>query len=123
MAESWRLRPRRRVRVRNRRSIRRSRTAGISKWITAGASIYRRQARIRDRLEWSTAAASGVLRASTWQHVAVVVKRGGINLSRVYVNGALAGKGDITAANLDNPKADLVIGRTPQGKQFRGKVA
>ncbi len=68
------------------------------------------------------ATGAGVLRANTWQHVAVVVKRGGINATRVYVNGALAGKGDVGAADLDNPKADLEIGRTPQGKQFRGKV-
>ena len=67
-------------------------------------------------------AGPAMLRASAWQHVAVVVKRGGLNLTHIYVNGVLAGKGDIAAANLDNPMADLVIGRTPQGKQFRGKV-
>jgi cytochrome c5 len=69
-------------------------------------------------------AASGpaVLKNNMWQHVAVVVRRGGINTTRIYVNGELAGKGDIAAADLDNPKADLVFGRTPQGKQFRGKL-
>ncbi len=64
----------------------------------------------------------GALRANAWQHVAIVVKHGGINQTRVYVNGALAGKGDIASAILDNPKADLEFGRTPQGKQFRGKL-
>jgi cytochrome c5 len=69
-----------------------------------------------------TTVAARALKANTWQHVAVVVKRGGINLTHIYVNGALAGKGDVAAVNLDNPKADLVFGRSPQGKQFRGKV-
>jgi hypothetical protein len=67
-------------------------------------------------------AAPGLLRANTWQHVAVVVKRGGVNTSSVYVNGVLTGRGDIGSADLDNPKADLEFGRTPQGKQFRGKL-
>jgi hypothetical protein len=70
----------------------------------------------------NTLSGSNMLRTNAWQHVAVVVKRGGTNLTRVYVNGTLAGKGDIGSADLDNPKADLVVGSTPQGKQFRGKV-
>ena len=69
-----------------------------------------------------TSSAPGILRTNMWQHVAVVVKRGGINATRIYVNGVLVGRGDIGSANLDNPKADLEFGRTPQGKQFRGKL-
>ncbi len=67
---------------------------------------------------------AGALRTNAWQHVVVSVRRsgGGLNAARIYVNGALAGKGDVAAADLDNPKADLVFGRTPQGKQFRGKL-
>ena len=67
-------------------------------------------------------AGPNALRANAWQHVAVVVHRGGIDNTKIYVNGDVAAKGDIAAVDLDNPKADLVFGRTPQGKQFRGML-
>src|SRR6185437_9836433 len=67
-------------------------------------------------------AGPNALRANTWQHVAIVVHRGGLDSTKIYVNGNLAAKGDIAAVNLDNSKADLVFGRTPQGKQFRGML-
>ncbi|HXE64582.1 MAG TPA: DUF1592 domain-containing protein [Bryobacteraceae bacterium] len=67
-------------------------------------------------------AGPNALRANTWQHVAIVVHRGGLNSTKIYVNGSLAAKGDVAPVNLDNPQADLVFGRTPQGKQFRGML-
>ena len=43
------------------------------------------------------------LRTGAWQHVAAVVRRGG-KQTRLYVNGYPVAKGDIAAADLDNPE-------------------
>lgn len=61
-----------------------------------------------------------VLRANTWQHVAVVVRRKGE--TRLFVNGFLVASGTIGAANLDNPKLDLHVGRVPDVQQFNGEI-
>jgi mono/diheme cytochrome c family protein len=68
------------------------------------------------------------VRPDGWYHVAVVVRRGkitegGKNLTRIFVNGIPSGNGGtIDAANLDNPKADLVIGRVSEGLPFQGEM-
>jgi len=63
----------------------------------------------------------GVIRANTWQHVAAVVRRGKKE-TRLYVNGYLVGEGEIGAANLDNPKMNLQLGRIPNAQSFRGEL-
>jgi mono/diheme cytochrome c family protein len=63
---------------------------------------------------------AGVLRAGEWQHVAAVVRRGGE--SALYVNGFLVGKGKVGAANLDNPRMNLYLGRIPNANQFQGEL-
>jgi mono/diheme cytochrome c family protein len=69
----------------------------------------------------SVSSPTGVIRANDWQHVAAVVRRGK-NETRLYVNGYLVAKGDIGPANLDNPKANLHIGRIPNAQSFRGDL-
>jgi len=69
----------------------------------------------------SVSSQPAALRANTWQHVAVVVKRGR-NATRIYLNGYQVGRGDINGANLDNPKAALHIGRLPGLPAFRGEI-
>ncbi len=73
------------------------------------------------------ASVRGAIKVNTWHHVAIVVHRaqtpwGITNTTRLYVNGYQVGKGDVGPADLDEPKADLVFGRTPNGKQFRGQL-
>ena len=63
----------------------------------------------------------GVIRLSTWQHVAAIVRRGK-NETRLYVNGYLVGKGAIGPANLDNPKVNLHLGRIPNTQPFHGEL-
>lgn len=63
----------------------------------------------------------GVVRSGAWQHVAVVVQRGK-NPSRIYINGFQVAQGEIGAANLDNVRLALQIGRTPGSPSFRGDV-
>ena len=63
----------------------------------------------------------GTIRANAWQHVAAVVRRGK-NETRLYVNGYPVAKGDIGAANLDNPKMNLHLGRIPDAQSFRGEL-
>ncbi|MBS1827033.1 MAG: DUF1592 domain-containing protein [Acidobacteria bacterium] len=72
----------------------------------------------------SVSSPPGVIRPNTWQHVAAVVRRGK-NETRLYVNGFLVAKGEIGAANLDNPRMNLHLGRipnTPVAQQFRGEI-
>ena len=64
----------------------------------------------------------GALKADAWQHVAAVVRRGGKNISRLYVNGYQVAKGDIGAANLDNAKLNLILGRVQDGQQYAGEI-
>ncbi len=63
----------------------------------------------------------GAIKAGEWQHVAAIVHRGQ-QLSKIYVNGYPVGKGEISAANLDNPKLDLQIGRLAEGLHYRGDI-
>ncbi len=62
----------------------------------------------------------GVIRAGAWQHVAAVVRRNGE--TRLYVNGYAVAKGEIGAANLDNPEIDLHVGSVPDGPRFQGEL-
>lgn len=63
---------------------------------------------------------NGAVRINTWQHVAVVVRRGKETL--LYVNGYKVGQGTIGSANLDNPKMDLVIGHIGTAQPFQGEL-
>lgn len=63
----------------------------------------------------------GVIRNRSWQHVAAVIRRGD-NQARLYVNGYQVAKGTVGPADLDNPSLDLVLGRVPEGPQFRGEL-
>ncbi|HUG82255.1 MAG TPA: DUF1592 domain-containing protein [Bryobacterales bacterium] len=62
----------------------------------------------------------GVIRADAWQHVAAVVKRKGE--TRLYVNGYPVAKGEIGAANLDNPEVNLQLGSIPDAQKFLGEL-
>lgn len=62
----------------------------------------------------------GMIRGYAWQHVSAVVRRG--QETKLYVSGYAVAKGEIDAANLDNPKLDLHIGRTPNAQQFHGEI-
>ena len=63
---------------------------------------------------------AGTIRANAWQHVAAVVRRG--KETRLYVNGYPVAKGEIGSENLDNPKANLILGRIAETQQFRGDL-
>ena len=62
------------------------------------------------------------IRAGTWQHVAVVVRRGR-NDTRLYVNGSLAGEAATGSAQFDDTKADLRIGHMAGDDVFQGDFA
>lgn len=64
----------------------------------------------------SVASQGGTLKAKTWQQVSVVIRRAKKE-AVLYVNGYPVGRGEIDNANLDNPKANLII-----GDQFRGDL-
>ena len=64
----------------------------------------------------------GAIRADAWQHVAVVLRRGR-NETLLYVNGNLVARGDLGAAQFDDPKADLQIGNFAGSQPFRGDLA
>lgn len=64
---------------------------------------------------------AGVIRNNTWQHIAVVVRRGE-KMTRLYVNGFEVAVGTINPANLDNPKTELQIGRVPGANLFKGEI-
>ncbi len=70
----------------------------------------------------SVLSAAGAINAKTWQHVAVVVRRGK-NETRVYVNGSLVAKATTGAAQFDDTKADLEVGRIPGASPFQGELA
>ena len=63
----------------------------------------------------------GVILDDAWQHVAAVVRRRN-NETRLYVNGYPVAKGKIGAANLDNPRLNLHLGRVPNAQEFRGEL-
>jgi hypothetical protein len=95
----------------------------VSAWILP---LDRRSATIVGRSTWSLLMLdSGVLQfrspagtlttgpgaapVGEWSHVAVSVERGGV--SRITVNGAVLGKGEIHAGNLDPETSPLAIGK------------
>ncbi|MFN7922403.1 MAG: DUF1592 domain-containing protein [Bryobacteraceae bacterium] len=63
---------------------------------------------------------AGVLRAGVWQHVAAVVRRGK-GETVLYINGYAVAKGEVGAADLDNPKLALSLGRMG-GAAFQGEI-
>jgi len=63
----------------------------------------------------------GVIRRNQWQHVAAVVRRGE-NAAKLFINGYEVATGTINAANLDNPKTSLHIGRIQAGNLFKGEI-
>ncbi len=63
----------------------------------------------------------GAIRTNAWQHVAAVVQRG-TGATRLFVNGYVVAKGSIGPADLDNPEADLHIGRIQDAQSFRGAL-
>ncbi|HEX6986754.1 MAG TPA: DUF1592 domain-containing protein, partial [Planctomycetaceae bacterium] len=71
----------------------------------------------------NTTVSSGpdVVKASEWQHVAVVGNRSK-NETRLYVNGYLVGRGTIGGGSLDGPASSLLLGRTAAGQPFRGEL-
>ncbi|MDX1982509.1 MAG: DUF1592 domain-containing protein [Bryobacteraceae bacterium] len=62
----------------------------------------------------------GVIRNKAWQHVAAVVRRG--RETRLYVNGYPVAKGQIGAAELDNAKLGLQLGRIAEAQPFKGEL-
>ncbi len=64
----------------------------------------------------------GALKADAWQHVAAVVRHGGKNAARLYINGYQVAKGDIGPANLDNLKMNLLLGRLQDGQPYQGEL-
>jgi mono/diheme cytochrome c family protein len=69
----------------------------------------------------SISSTPGVIRANVWQHVTAVVRRGKKE-SLLYVNGYAVGKGEIAAADLDNPKLDLTLGHQKGGAHLQGEL-
>lgn len=74
-----------------------------------------------NQLAGSAASAPGVIREKQWQHVAAVVRRGTKEV-RLYVNGFAVAKGQMSAANLDNPRLNLQIGRVQGSGAFHGQI-
>ncbi|HVW87351.1 MAG TPA: DUF1592 domain-containing protein [Bryobacteraceae bacterium] len=64
----------------------------------------------------------GVIHENTWQHIAVVMRRGR-NDARIYVNGYLATRAAAGYAQFDDEKSDLRIGHIPGADAFDGEVA
>ncbi len=69
----------------------------------------------------SMSSQTGVLRPNVWQHVTAVVRRGKSE-TRLFVNGYPVAKGLIGAANLDNPKMNLQLGRIRAAQAFKGEI-
>lgn len=68
----------------------------------------------------TVASAPGAIQVNKWQHVAAVVNRAG--QTRLFINGYPVAQGKIGAANLDNPKVSLQIGRIQDSDQFHGEI-
>ncbi|HYP05185.1 MAG TPA: DUF1592 domain-containing protein, partial [Bryobacteraceae bacterium] len=62
------------------------------------------------------------IRASAWQHVAAVIRRGR-NRTELYFNGRLVAQAPIGAAQFDDNNADLQIGNHAGAKPFPGEIA
>lgn len=69
----------------------------------------------------SVTSAPGTIAVDKWQHVAAIVRRGE-KASRLYVNGYPVAKGTIGAADLDNTKVKLHIGRIQDAQEFFGAI-
>jgi len=65
---------------------------------------------------------AGVIKAKTWQHVAVVVRRGR-NETVLYVNGYRVAKASMGSAQFDDTRADLQIGSVAGTQAFPGELA
>ncbi len=88
-------------------------TRGVLRFETAG----------RDpQANASVSSPPGAIHANTWQHVAAVVRRGR-NETRLYVNGYLVARASTGAAQFDDTKADLQLGRIPGAAAFQGELA
>lgn len=74
-----------------------------------------------NRSDGGAASLAGAVRAGVWQHVAAVARRG--EQAELYVNGYLVRRGKIGSADLDNSRANLLIGRTSGGSSFRGEMS
>lgn len=97
-------------------------TQGWHLEMVANAGILRLETTGPDNLpNGSISSPPGVVRVDKWQHVAAVIRRGKSE-ARLYVNGYPIAKGEIGSANLDNPQANLYLGRIPEGQQFRGEL-
>jgi hypothetical protein len=77
---------------------------------------------VREQANGIVTSRGGVIRADAWQHVAAVVRRGK-NETRLYVNGYLVAKASIGTAQFDDPRADLILGRSPGAGSFAGELA
>lgn len=64
----------------------------------------------------------GVIKKDTWQHVAVIVRRG-TQETKIYVNGYPVAKGLTGNINVDNLKLPLQLGRGPNLPVFFGQMA
>ena len=65
---------------------------------------------------------TGTIRKETWQHVAVVVRRGEKE-AVIHWNGYPVAKGEVRGGNLDNPQMAMHLGRMPiGGQQFHGEI-
>lgn len=64
----------------------------------------------------------GVIKKDTWQHVAVIVRRG-TQETKIYVNGYPVAKGLTGNINVDNLKLPLHLGRGPNLPVFFGQMA
>src|SRR5690348_16289901 len=77
---------------------------------------------IKDSSSGTVSSRGGVIRANEWQHLAAVVRRGR-NETRLYVNGYLVAKASLGSAQFDDPKSDLLLGRSPGSGAFMGQLA
>lgn len=62
----------------------------------------------------------GALSVNLWQHVVIIVRRS--ESSQIFVNGYLAGEGDIGPADLDPLGIPFTIGQNTDGHPFRGEL-
>ncbi len=68
------------------------------------------------------ASGPGVIAKETWQHIAVIVRRGAQE-TKLYVNGYPVAKGLTGNLNIDNLKLPLQIGRAQSMPVFDGQMA
>ncbi len=63
----------------------------------------------------------GVLQKGKWQHIAAVIGRGP-GEAKLYVNGYLVASGSVGPDNLDDLQTNLLLGSTPEGRVFKGRM-